>query len=120
MQLSDIPDWCSVEVEGCSKPQEAAMFPPSLAEQQHMHAASPVAHIDAVTTPMMLMLGLKDRRVPAADGLAYARALRCARVPGFTSCCIQAGWQARPEQQVSSIGQFFGPIMHGRFAWGPN
>lgn len=76
LQLSDIPDWCSVEVDGCSQPQEGTSYPPSQEAQARMYAASPIAHIDAVNTPVMLMLGLKDRRVPPPDGLAYARALR--------------------------------------------
>lgn len=53
-----------------------------------MHAASPIAHIDAVRAPVMLMLGLQDRRVPPADGLAYARALRCVSTAHFLQSFI--------------------------------
>lgn len=77
MQLSDIPDWCQVETDGSAvAPDGAPQFPPSLEQQRSMHDASPIAHIDKVKTPVMMMLGAKDRRVPFVDGLAYAKALR--------------------------------------------
>ena len=60
-------------------------FPPSLEQQRAMHDASPIAHIEKVKTPVMMMLGAKDRRVPYIDGLTYAKALRCA------SCQSQRG-----------------------------
>lgn len=77
--MSDIPDWCQVETDGSTVALDGApQFPPSLEQQRAMHDASPIAHIDKVKTPVMMMLGAKDRRVPYIDGLAYAKALRCA------------------------------------------
>lgn len=78
MQVSDIPDWCQVETDGSTVALDGApQFPPSLEQQRAMHDASPIAHIDKVKTPVMMMLGAQDRRVPFVDGLAYAKALRC-------------------------------------------
>eukprot|EP00892_Ulva_mutabilis_P010450 jgi/Ulvmu1/7778/UM004_0007.1 len=78
VNVSDIPDWCQVETDGDSVARDGApQFPPSLEQQRAMHDASPIAHIDKVKTPIMMMLGAKDRRVPYIDGLAYAKGLRC-------------------------------------------
>lgn len=44
-------------------------------------AASPMSHIDQVKTPLLLMLGQDDRRVPPSQGLDYWRALKARNVP---------------------------------------
>lgn len=81
VQVSDIPDWCQVETDGSSVALDGVpQFPPSLEQQRKMHDASPISHIDKVKTPVMMMLGSKDRRVPSVDGLSYAKALRFAPV----------------------------------------
>jgi acylaminoacyl-peptidase len=46
-----------------------------------MRTASPLAHIDAVKAPVMVLLGAKDRRVPPSNGMAYSHALRERGVP---------------------------------------
>lgn len=43
---------------------------------ERMRAMSPIAHVQAVTAPVMLLLGAKDRRVPHDDGLRYGAALK--------------------------------------------
>jgi acylaminoacyl-peptidase len=40
-----------------------------------MFEMSPVHYIDHVTTPTMICLGLKDRRVPASQGIEYFKLL---------------------------------------------
>ena len=48
---------------------------------------SPIAGIDAVEAPVLLAIGLKDRRVPPAQGIEYYHALRArgkaARLPAY-------------------------------------
>jgi acylaminoacyl-peptidase len=46
-----------------------------------MRAVSPIAHIAAVRTPVLMLLGAKDRRVPPSNGMSYAHALRERGVP---------------------------------------
>jgi acylaminoacyl-peptidase len=46
-----------------------------------MRAVSPAAHVAAVCTPVLMLLGAKDRRVPPSNGLSYARALKQRGVP---------------------------------------
>jgi acylaminoacyl-peptidase len=77
--ITDIPDWCFVETAGLGK--GAYTEAPSAAALAAMQAASPVAHLDAVRTPVLMLLGAKDRRVPPSNGLAYAHALRERGVP---------------------------------------
>ncbi|GLI63346.1 hypothetical protein VaNZ11_006269 [Volvox africanus] len=73
---SDIPDWCFVEVLGSEEGCRLASPVPSAADLAAMLAASPVSYVDAVTAPVFLMLGSRDRRVPTLDGLQYLSALR--------------------------------------------
>ncbi len=80
---TDIPDWCWVEAFGAA----GGAMPPALsaAHRAAMFASSPMAHVGRVrvapvggghATPVLLMLGLKDRRVPPSQGLAWWHALR--------------------------------------------
>jgi len=42
---------------------------------------SPIAHLDRVTAPTLIALGMKDRRVPPSQGIEYYHALRARGVP---------------------------------------
>lgn len=74
--VSDIPDWCLYEA---GLPYDAAT-PPTIAQQNQMFAASPIAHVNKVRTPTYLMLGTADRRVPMSQALDYARYLTANQV----------------------------------------
>lgn len=74
---TDIPDWCVVE----------AGFPfssdclPDLSVWAEMLDKSPIKYIPQVKTPLLLMLGQEDRRVPFKQGMEYYRALKTRNVP---------------------------------------
>uniref|UniRef100_A0A7S2YZT9 Acylamino-acid-releasing enzyme n=1 Tax=Pycnococcus provasolii TaxID=41880 RepID=A0A7S2YZT9_9CHLO len=80
---TDIPDWCCVEAFG--KPADVEQqpsarmgdgsFPPSPEALARLHEVSPIAHVDNVKTPILLLLGSGDERVPVEQGLQYRRAL---------------------------------------------
>ncbi|XP_072276383.1 acylamino-acid-releasing enzyme [Pyxicephalus adspersus] len=74
---TDIPDWCHVE-SGFTYTYQAL---PSGANMEEMLKRSPIVHISKVKTPVMLMLGEEDRRVPNTQGLEYYKALRAHGVP---------------------------------------
>ena len=77
--VTDIPDWCWVETAGLGKSAYSEV--PSAAAREAMFKVSPIAHIDAVRAPVLMLLGAKDRRVPPSNGMAYAHALRERGVP---------------------------------------
>ena len=77
--VTDIPDWCFVETPGLGGAAYAE--PASAAALAAMQAASPIAHVDAVTAPVLLMLGARDRRVPPSNGMQYYHALRARGKP---------------------------------------
>eukprot|EP00197_Chlamydomonas_leiostraca_P007936 CAMPEP_0202863236 /NCGR_PEP_ID=MMETSP1391-20130828/3945_1 /ASSEMBLY_ACC=CAM_ASM_000867 /TAXON_ID=1034604 /ORGANISM="Chlamydomonas leiostraca, Strain SAG 11-49" /LENGTH=784 /DNA_ID=CAMNT_0049542847 /DNA_START=190 /DNA_END=2544 /DNA_ORIENTATION=- len=79
--MTDITDWCYVEVLGSEAGMKRGGAVPTPEDLAAMWAASPIAHVSKVKAPMTIMLGAKDRRVPPPDGLAYASALRAAGVP---------------------------------------
>lgn len=71
---SDIPSW-SFEESGLPYDfDKPAVLTPTLYDQ--LYKSSPIAGIDAVQTPVLLMLGDIDRRVPPQDGLNYLHYLR--------------------------------------------
>lgn len=89
--ISDIPDWCYVESLGvdavetsqCDQSQgfDWGNPSPSLAHLTRMREVSPV-HVPSVTTagayktPTLVCLGMKDRRVPPSQGVAFYQLLK--------------------------------------------
>ena len=69
---SDIPDWAFVESGLPYQPSRA----PTADDYARMFRMSPIAHVAAVRTPLLMMLGTGDRRVPMAQALDYYRLLR--------------------------------------------
>uniref|UniRef100_A0A8C5MM49 Acylamino-acid-releasing enzyme n=1 Tax=Leptobrachium leishanense TaxID=445787 RepID=A0A8C5MM49_9ANUR len=74
---TDIPDWCLVE----SGNPYAYPAVPDAAEYGEMLRKSPIRYVSQVKTPMLLMLGEDDQRVPNKQGVEYYRALRAHDVP---------------------------------------
>lgn len=48
---------------------------PTGEDYETMRKKSPVAHLDKVITPTMIMLGEDDRRVPPSQGMEFYKAL---------------------------------------------
>eukprot|EP00798_Chlamydomonas_sp_ICE-L_P011996 gene11996-15091_t len=76
--VSDISDWCYIETFGSKEGLKRATCVPTPEDLNAMFQMSPISHVHKVKAPVLLMLGAKDRRVPHADGLQYAAALRAA------------------------------------------
>nr|KAF6310074.1 acylaminoacyl-peptide hydrolase [Myotis myotis] len=74
---TDIPDWCVVEA-GFSYSSDRL---PDLSMWAEMLDKSPLKYSPQVKTPLLLMLGQKDRRVPFKQGIEYYRALKTRNVP---------------------------------------
>uniref|UniRef100_A0A0D9XJQ9 acylaminoacyl-peptidase n=1 Tax=Leersia perrieri TaxID=77586 RepID=A0A0D9XJQ9_9ORYZ len=72
---TDIPDWCYSVACGTQGRQYASESP-SLDDLRLFYQKSPIAHISKVKAPLLMLLGGADLRVPASNGLQYARALR--------------------------------------------
>ncbi|EFA09948.1 acylamino-acid-releasing enzyme [Tribolium castaneum] len=70
--ISDIPDWCYVEVgfeyTQVGKPSQDALLA--------MRKASPIEHAHNVKAPTMLQVGCKDLRVPPHQSLEYYHRLK--------------------------------------------
>jgi len=63
--VTDIPDWCLVESGAFSS-----------ADVERMYKVSPISKIDKVKTPVLLLLGDSDKRVPNSQGIQYYKALK--------------------------------------------
>ncbi|PKI56446.1 hypothetical protein CRG98_023184 [Punica granatum] len=72
---TDIPDWCYVISYG-SAWKDNYTEAPSMEHLSLFHSKSPISHISKVKTPTLFLLGAQDLRVPATNGLQYARALK--------------------------------------------
>ncbi|XP_012626750.1 acylamino-acid-releasing enzyme isoform X3 [Microcebus murinus] len=77
MGSTDIPDWCVVEA---GFPYSSDCLPDCIVWAE-MLKKSPIQYIPQVKTPLLLMLGQEDRRVPFRQGMEYYRALKARNVP---------------------------------------
>ena len=73
---SDIPDWAHVESgTGISVPRDGYYLP----SEEHlvlMYRKSPVAFLHRMVTPLLLLLGTQDRRVPMPQSVEYFHMLK--------------------------------------------
>jgi acylaminoacyl-peptidase len=69
-------DWCHVEAAGAGSYEFDSFRNVSYLSLEKMCSVSPIAHIEHVVTPTLLLLGAKDRRVPYSQGLEYYHILR--------------------------------------------
>lgn len=74
--LSDIPDWCKIEVLGLGSYEWDDFIPPNADQLVKMYNASPVSHLPSITAPTLLLLGGKDLRVPLRQGVEFYHALK--------------------------------------------
>ncbi|XWS08891.1 hypothetical protein CRYUN_Cryun40dG0039300 [Craigia yunnanensis] len=73
--ITDIPDWCYMEVYG-SNGKSIFTEAPSAEHLTHFYNKSPISHISKVKAPTLILLGAQDLRVPVSNGLQYSRALK--------------------------------------------
>ena len=71
---TDIPDWNYVEARGSY--HWDVYRPPNKDDLDAFYAKSPIQHIHHVRTPTLVALGMKDLRVPPAQGLEWFHTLR--------------------------------------------
>uniref|UniRef100_A0A8D3BMW0 Acylamino-acid-releasing enzyme n=1 Tax=Scophthalmus maximus TaxID=52904 RepID=A0A8D3BMW0_SCOMX len=74
---TDIPDWC-MSVIGNNYNMDC-LPDPTVWEQ--MLSKSPIKHVAQVQTPVLLVLGEDDKRVPNKQGIEYYRALKAKQFP---------------------------------------
>ncbi|KIM65541.1 hypothetical protein SCLCIDRAFT_22710 [Scleroderma citrinum Foug A] len=72
LAASDIPDWPYAEF-GQPYGPDAHITPELYAK---LYAASPIAHVDKVCTPVLLLIGEDDLRVPPSQGKGFYHALK--------------------------------------------
>jgi len=77
LSCSDIPDWTFTE--------SGLDFDPSVIPTTEIYGKmlerSPLVNVDHVKTPLLLMIGAKDIRVPTSQGLELRKALEARNVP---------------------------------------
>ncbi|XP_055332807.1 acylamino-acid-releasing enzyme-like [Paramacrobiotus metropolitanus] len=74
---TEIPDWGYVE---CGL-EYRYDDPPIIPMYSQLIARSPIVHAHKVTTPTLILIGEKDRRVPPTQGMELYRALKLRGVP---------------------------------------
>lgn len=85
--ITDIPDWDMAEALGESNRRPLSeMYPRNADEMAKMYRVSPIAHIEKVKVPTLLLLGREDLRVPHPQGLMYHRLLKARGIE--TRCLI--------------------------------
>jgi len=73
---TDIPDWNFIEGLGLGTYNFTSPGPTTADNIAALWPKSPIAHAAKVTTPTLVALGMKDRRVPPAQGLEFYHALK--------------------------------------------
>lgn len=76
IHLTDIPDWCFIETFGSQEGLKRAQNRVTLDDLREMEKISPIAFVEEVKAPVLMMLGGADRRVPMDDGKRYIARLR--------------------------------------------
>ncbi|KAF9230863.1 hypothetical protein BU15DRAFT_56780, partial [Melanogaster broomeanus] len=71
---SDIPDFPLVEMGIPYAPGTCVPVTPDV--YKTLYEASPIAHVDSVRTPVLVIIGEGDRRVPPTQGRNYFHALK--------------------------------------------
>ncbi|XP_055503700.1 acylamino-acid-releasing enzyme isoform X1 [Leucoraja erinacea] len=74
---TDVPDWCTVEVGF----EYTADQLPTPALLEAMLSKSPITYASQVKSPVLIMLGEKDKRVHPTQGLEFYRALKARKIP---------------------------------------
>ncbi|KAH9505080.1 hypothetical protein Btru_059465 [Bulinus truncatus] len=74
---TDIPDWIFAQ---CGLPFVYSTLADALILPQ-LWSRSPIAYIDQIKTPVLLMIGQEDKRVPPSQGNELYRALKAKGVP---------------------------------------
>lgn len=68
--VTDIPDWCATEGGvPLTTPLEPAAY-------GTLFSMSPASRVDSIRAPVLIALGLKDRRVPPSQGVDFYHALK--------------------------------------------
>lgn len=78
---TDIPDWCYVETFGTGYYNWKTFRGPTKDELSAMWEASPIAHVDEVRAPVLIALGMSDKRVPPSQGTEYFHIMRSKGIP---------------------------------------
>lgn len=76
IHVTDIPDWCFIETFGCSEGLKKAQNRVTSEDLREMEKKSPIAFVENVKAPVLMMLGGADRRVPMDDGKRYIARLK--------------------------------------------
>jgi len=90
---TDIPDWAFTETGLNFDP--AAV--PTVETYGEMLKRSPLVNVDRIKTPLMLMIGGKDLRVPTSQGLELKKALEARNVP------LRVLWYADSSHPLSEV-----------------
>ena len=74
--VTDIPDWTYVEGVPNGADAYAAGVVPSAERYKDLISRSPIAHAHNVKCPTMILVGLKDLRVPPSQGIQFYKCLK--------------------------------------------
>lgn len=104
---TDIPEWCAAEAYGALDLKR----PVSQEQMARLQAASPISVVDQVSVPVLMLLGLGDKRVPPSQGRYYVASLcelphrpevSCLEYPGEGHAIAGTESQAHAVQSVVS------------------